>query len=227
MDKSVDLPGQIDDDDGDLASDANIQNSSFEVRPLSLPAEPIWKYISQRQLADMKKMMEEMQKGMEAKLEQAIENERKKSEQKMEAKLEQAIEDERKKSEQDIEDERKKSEQEMEKMEAKLEQVIENERKKSEQEIEDERKKSEQEMEKMEAKLEQVIEDERKKSEQEMETMRKTMNAENAKLAAESRRLESELDAVKETANDTAEWIATGVCLPASFLFSFLYSPYS
>ena len=43
MDKSVDLTSQIDDDDGDIASDANIQNSSsyFEVRPLSLPAEPI------------------------------------------------------------------------------------------------------------------------------------------------------------------------------------------
>jgi hypothetical protein len=101
----------------------------------------------------MKKMMEEIQKGMEAKLEQAIEDERKKSEQ--------------------------------------------------------------------------AMEDERKKSEQVMEEMRKTMNAENNKLAAESRRLEGELDAVKETANDTAEWIATGVCLPAPFLFSFLYSLYS
>ena len=74
---------------------------------------------------------------------------------------------------------------------------------KLEQAIKDERKKSEQ-----------AIKDERKKSEQEMEEMRKTMKAENAKLAAESRRLENELDAVKETANDTAEWIATGVCLP-------------
>jgi vacuolar-type H+-ATPase subunit I/STV1 len=100
----------------------------------------------------------------------------------------------------EMKDERKKSEQEMK-----------DERKKSEQEMKDERKKSEQEMEEMRK----TIEDERKKSEQEMEEMRKTMNAENTKLAAESRRLESELDAVKETANDTAEWIATGVCLSA------------
>ena len=92
--------------------------------------------------------------------------------------------------------------------EAKLQQAIEDERKKLEQA--------------MEAKLEQAIEDERKKSEQVMEEMRKTMNVENTKLAAESQRLERELDAVKETANDTAEWIATGVCLPALFLFSFL-----
>jgi hypothetical protein len=120
---------------------------------------------------------------MEAKLEQAIEDERKKSEQAMEAKLEQAIEDERKRSEQGMEAERKRWEQEMEA--------------------------------------------ERKRSEQEMEEIRKTMNAENAKLAAESRRLESELDAVKETANDTAEWIATGACLSAHFFSSFLYSLYS
>ena len=75
-------------------------------------------------------------------------------------------------------------------------------------------------------KLEQAIEDERRKSEQEMEEMRKTMNAENTKLAAESRRLEIELEAVKETANDTAEWIAIGVCLSAHFLPFFLYLLY-
>lgn len=78
----------------------------------------------------------------------------------------------------------------------------------------------------MEAKLKQAMEDERKKSEQAMEELRRTMSVENTKLAAESRRLESELDAVKETTNDTVEWIATGVCLPAPFVFSFLYSSY-
>ena len=44
--------------------------------------------------------MEEMQKGTEAKLQQVIEDERKKLEQLMEAKLEEAIEDEQKKLEQ-------------------------------------------------------------------------------------------------------------------------------
>jgi hypothetical protein len=43
IDKPVDLPGQIDEDEGDIASDANVQNSSsyFEVQPPSLPAELI------------------------------------------------------------------------------------------------------------------------------------------------------------------------------------------
>ena len=84
--------------------------------------------------------------------------------------------------------------------------------------MKDERKKSEQEV----AKLEQAMKDERKKSEQEAEEIRRT----NAKLAAETRRLELELEGVRETVNDAAHWISIGVCLFAPFLSSFLYSPY-
>ena len=42
IDKTIDFPGQIDEDDGDVAIDANVQNSSYlEVRFASLAAEPI------------------------------------------------------------------------------------------------------------------------------------------------------------------------------------------
>ena len=83
-----------------------------------------------------------------------------------------------------------------------------------------ERKKSEQEMEEMRK----TMNVERKKSEQEMEETRKIMNVENTKLTTELRKLESELDAVRETADDAAEWIAIGVCfLLLSFPSSFPY----
>ena len=108
-----------------------------------------------------------------------------------------------------VKDERKRSEEELKKSEKETQKALKDERKKSEEE------------------LQKAINGERKKSEEEKEEIRRTMNAENAKLAAESRRLELELDGVRETANDATTWISIGVCLPAPFLSSFLYSPYS
>ena len=109
-----------------------------------------------------------------------------------------------------MKDERKKWEQEMGEMQ------------KAVKTMKDERKKSEQEMEEMRK----AMKDERKESEQMRET-REMMNAENSKLAAESRRLESELDVVKEMADDTTEWIAAGVCLARSSCLLFLLTIFS
>jgi hypothetical protein len=113
------------------------------------------------------------------------------------SKLEQVVEDERKKAsklEKVVEDERKKA--------SKLEKVVEDERKKAsklENVVEDERKKA--------SKLENVVEDERKKT---------------GKLEEKSRWLERQLDAVKETADDTTEWIMAGVCFSTPSFFSLL-----
>jgi hypothetical protein len=64
---------------------------------------------------------------------------------------------------------------------------------------------------KVEVRLEWAMEDERKRSQAKM-----------SELVEESRRLERELDAVRETADDTAEWIATGVRFLAALLSTLL-----
>ncbi|KAF8950810.1 hypothetical protein BDZ97DRAFT_1118585 [Flammula alnicola] len=116
---------------------------------------------------EMQKAMAETQKATEAKtskLEQVVEDERKKTE-----KMQKAMEAKTSKLERAVEDERKKTE--------KMEKVVEDEQKKTQ-------------------KMEKAVEDERKKT---------------SKLEEKSSWLERELDAVKETANDTSEWIMTGI----------------
>ena len=102
----------------------------------------------------------------------------------------------------------------MKKMMEEMQKTIEVKTSELKQAVEDERKKA--------SKLELVVEDERKKASK-LELVVEDERKKVSKLEEKSRRLESELDAVKETTNDTTEWIMTGVCFPPPSCFSFTY----
>ena len=84
--------------------------------------------------------------------------------------------------------------------------------------MEDDRKQAKAKMSEMEAKMDEMEAEMKGEREQAKAEIRAVQDG-TSKLVEN---LQRELDAVKESADDTAEWIATGVRVPFTFIFSIL-----